>query len=171
MKRTVQFAGKLARVSFTAAIDVQPLVAGRGKAPEPVWDGHYKLSTKNRDENEILAEINRLEMHHEKKSARMTGFQPLIGEYMEIAGDMYLWTDCAIRERGPNVELYVSVWDPWGKRAKGMPLRLVYPTVDDVPTNEEIEQLIRERIASVVAKEMAHEQKIARVEAMLAGGE
>lgn len=171
MKRTVQFAGKSARVSFTVSTEAPAVVAGRGKAPEPVWNGHYKLSTKNRSENDILAEINRLELHHEKKSARMTGFQPLIGEYLEIAGELYLWTDCAIRERGPNVELYASVWDPWGRRAKGMPLRIVYPTVDDVPSNEEIEQLIRERIASAVARDMEHEQKIARVAAMLAGGE
>lgn len=164
MKRTVQFAGKLARLKLTAS-DESP--QGRGQAKAPAWDGHYKFSTKGKTELEIIAEINRIEIHHEKKSARMTAFQPLIGEYVEIAGQLYLWTDCAIRERGTNVELYASVWDPWGKRPKCMPLRIVYATIDDVPANEEIEQMVRERIASFVAKEMAEQQKIERVQELL----
>lgn len=124
------------------------------------WAGHYHVSTTGRSDVEIVAEVNRLHAHHEKKSARLTSFHSeIVGSTFRIGPSTFTFTDCTIRERGTAVEVYVAV--------DHRPFPTYHATVDDIPSNAEIVSRVTEIIAAEQTKKAAHADKIASVKALL----
>src|SRR4051812_13195134 len=75
------------------------------------WDGVYHVITHGRTEIEIAADIDKIQLHHDKKSARLTGFGSITGTTVRVTGKPFVVTDCTLRDRGTDVELYVSAQD------------------------------------------------------------
>lgn len=145
--RKVKFGQKAAHVSFTGE-----------------WDGVYTIATHGRSEIDVAADVNALQLHHEKKSARMSGFAgSMAGRSLKVKGQSFTVTDCTIRERGTNVELYVSVIDADGVRPLWMPIRKVYNTVDDVPDDQTILDMLAGVITAELANMAAESSKISRL--------
>jgi hypothetical protein len=147
MKRELKLKGRSARLSFKG-----------GK-----WDGHYRVPTKGRSAKQIAAAILKLDEHHAAKAARLERFSALWGTVLDVHGVAYRWQDCTIRERGTDVELFVCVTALKNKTK----LRFIYPSIADVPSDEEIADLVRDRIIAKVAAQVAEEEKNAAVLALL----
>lgn len=167
MNRTVEFKGPLVGVSFAA----QSVVQGGGvampsspSAPiDPPLAGQYFVETDGKTAGQIVAEINRLTDYHAAKSARIRAGEPLLNTVFSINGTLYKWTDITIRERGTDVELYCCAVDSTGAKPACMPLIRVYPSIDAVPTNQQIVDLVTVMIGLEHAAAATEAQKVADV--------
>lgn len=160
MKKKVKVRGAVLRLSF--GLGEHPLALD----PERTPPGLYRIEARGKSDDEIRAEIKRIETHHAKKAARSREFRPLYGKLLRIGNETFRWTECKMRDRGPNVEVYASVHDSRGRRPRCMPLVIVYRTIDDVPSHDEIERLIRERLAAHVAEAAERKRDTARLQAL-----
>lgn len=170
----IDFSGNLASVTFGAAVTSakttgQAKMAGPADAASPLWAGHYVVETHGRTETEIVAEIQRLEQHHAKKSTRLAEFHTMAGTTFDVDGVTYTWSCLTVWERGTDVELYANAVDGNGVQALRPPFRKVYATIDDVPANEEIAALVAQAIRDKAAASQEHAAKIAAVSAILGG--
>lgn len=165
MSRTVEIKGALVGVTFGAVVQggaLAPSLPSVPGDPGPLF-GHYIVETDGKTADQIVAEINRLTDYHAAKSARIRAGEPLLNTVFAINGTLYKWTDITIRERGTDVELYCCAVDSTGAKPACMPLIRVYPSIDAVPTNQQIVDLVTVMISLEHAGAATEAQKVADV--------
>jgi hypothetical protein len=168
MKREVTITGGVARVSFkpAEALAGEGLRAAAMANAGPHWDGHYKVPMKGRSPEAIAAAVKRLDVHHAVKAARLNGFSTIWGTTLVVDGETYTWQDLTVREHGTNVDLVATVVGG-GQKVR---LKVVYPKIEDVPSDGEIAELVAEKVRERMAVQSAADEKAAQVMALLGGG-
>jgi hypothetical protein len=139
------------------------------------WNGHYQIDGRGLSDEEIVERRDRILEHHRQKAARMTRFmkpefrrarwsEQTFVEGREVPGAPFELRDCLIRERGTDVELFVRLRDTRKRRVE---FTVIRPTVEELPSDAEIEALIRVAIAEHVERHAAEEAARVRVAAAL----
>jgi hypothetical protein len=148
---------------------------GRGKAGAmmqvEVKDGFaqvYEIPTHGMTKQEVDAAVEEIVSYHAKKVARLANFPAIVGSEFTQSGQSYRVTDCTVREAGNMVELYLCVRrvlgpkpdGPFGprndERLLGMPMKLKYGSIDDVPNDSQIVNLLREWVREYAADVASH---------------
>ena len=142
------------------------------------WCGEYAIDTHGLTPEETVDRIAKVEEYHAKKAAKLTQYRPLQGVEFVSLSEVYRITDCTVREIGTDVELYLNVRYPYFEMVNGVsveqtrcvpgfPKRIVAPTVDELPTNEQITEMVRVALAAETSVEDKHESYVQRVNALL----
>lgn len=135
--------------------------------------GNYHVQTLGRTPEEVAAEVTRIEEHHQKKAVRFRSLSGLWGQEFKAGGARLVVTDATIREIGSDVELYLGVSIDNGETLAplpGMPLRIIYATVDDIPDNGAVLDILDGRIQEWADKQAAHQEYASRLNAVLGMG-
>lgn len=128
----------------------------------------YSFPTHGMTADEVVARIRALEQRHAAKEARLVEIQAIVGP---SARPGFTITDAIIRDRGAtDVEIVVFAKDARGAAAKGFPLRLVRPTVEELPQPAAILALVEAMIAADEEERMAQDALEAAVREQLEGG-
>ncbi|GEM_PF-5135708 len=127
------------------------------------WHGRYEFTTHGMHSSEVAAKRDAIIAHHEKISARLVDFAAVLGS-RTIAGDSVVVRDCTIRERGTNVELFVSFINADGTKTR---IRRIYRDIDAVPSNAEINQTIRDSVIAAKAAQRDANDHVAAVRRVL----
>lgn len=124
-------------------------------------DGHYCIDANGLNAAEIAQRVRITHEHHDKRAARVDGFrQNVQGEQFTVAGLTYRIVDCTIfyhpdgRFRHVLMNVRVLIDDAW-QQADNFPARLTYRTIDDVPDDEELKAIARERVSKIAHSEAA----------------
>lgn len=136
------------------------------------WPHRYVLQTHGKKPEDIAAAVRRLEAHHAEKEARIEEYQGIVGRHFVVKGDHFRIMDATVRERGNGPELVLQVARQDGsswKPLEGMPLKIAAGTMGGMPRAAEVEVIARQRAATVVAREAAHEDFVAQVTKLLGG--
>jgi hypothetical protein len=136
-------------------------------APLPSPPAHHSFAIGSMTDDEVLAEIDRLRTHHEKKGVRSEAFRALRGALLTADGEAFTVTDIIIRDRGTDVELHLCAIDGDGEVAAGMPFSVVYPAVDEIPSNEDVAAAMIARLADAQTQRQDQAKREAHLNALL----
>lgn len=130
------------------------------------WNGHYRIETHGMTDDDVLAEINDVLLHHQAKAARLTGFAGL-DRSLKFAGQAFTIVNLTLAERGTDVELRIRIEDSNGVTV-GKEFGGVYPAVSDVPSDAEIRQMATDYLEGLVGVHAAVQAKAATLANLLA---
>ena len=128
------------------------------------WDGHYEFSSHGMTAQDIVDKVNALRTYHGKKSTRLNGWRTLLTQPVVIGGNAWM-LDVTVHERGDNVELFVGAVRVDG--TDQTEIRSVYATIDDVPTDGQIVQMVKQKVAAAAAVVAQHASMVSAVAGML----
>ena len=131
---------------------------------EGEWCGIYHFSSHGMAAQDVVDRVNALRTYHSKKSARLNGWRGLLARPVLIAGNAWM-LDIMVGERGDNVELYVGAVRVDG--TDQTEIRSVYATIDDVPTDGQIVQMVKQKVSAASAAAAQHATMVSAVAGML----
>ena len=102
------------------------------------WNGHYKFLSHGKSDEEVLAEIHRITLHHQAKAARLTAFASL-KRTLTVSGIDFQIVDLTLDERGTDVELRMSIENAAGERIQV--IKNAFRTVADIPEDGALVQM------------------------------
>ncbi len=141
----------------------QAKVVGRGRTRKiaridvdgDAVDGHYQIDVNGLSAEQIARAVRTTHEHHDKRAARVDSFRRNVqGTQFTVAGQRYRIVDCTIfyhpdgRFRHVLMNVRVQVGDAW-QQADNFPAKLTFTTIDDVPSDEELKRIARERVPKV----------------------
>lgn len=140
------------------------------------WSGVYHFASHGMSPQAFTKRVHAIERAHHAKSQRLTGFVALREKEFTVGGAVYRIIDCNLVERGTDYELMLRAVRVLGPKQFVPILRmdhrdgLLYPSVDAVPSDAEIEMMVRTMIATKNVREAAHAKFVADVAAAMTGG-
>jgi hypothetical protein len=125
-------------------------------------DGHagvYHIATHGLTPEAMRAEVARVRAHHAELARRHTTFEALRGQIFGV------WTvsDCAIRERGTNVELHIGL----RSASESIEVREIYPTAADVPQLAQIMRMVRDAAIARANRQQIERDHVSTVRQVL----
>lgn len=137
------------------------------------WSAPYEFDTHGLDEEATAAKVQAIETHHEKRAARLTGFLSIRGREYTRGTDLLRVVDCTLDDFGrPDgiVLLYIDVRrivNDAMRPVLGFPIKRRYTSVNDVPTDQEIVQMIEAELPEPEDVQTKHADFTKKVEALV----
>lgn len=116
------------------------------------WDGVYHFPSHGLTAQQVFGKVQDFKSFHAMKVRRLNGFVELRKRKFVVNSEMYCLGDCTVRHHGTDIELLVGVdqliGDGVWNRVFKMDYRdgLLYPSIDAVPKDDDIEALVISRI-------------------------
>lgn len=136
------------------------------------WSGVYHFPSHGMSPHQFARRVAEITRAHHAKSERLNGFVELRKKDLVVDGETYRVVDCNLVERGTDYELKLAVArQPYNfQPILRMDHRdgLLYPSVDAVPSDREIELMVRTMIATKRVREAEHDRFVADVATAMA---
>jgi hypothetical protein len=139
------------------------------------WSGVYNFSSHGMSPQDFVRHVHGLTNSHQIKTRRLNGFVSLRKKELIIGADTFRIIDCNLAERGNDFELLLGVVRVVGENEFEPRLRLdardglLYPSLDAVPDDAEIEDMVRTLIGVGDAQKAEHASFLAEVAALMGG--
>lgn len=140
------------------------------------WSGVYTFASHGMTPHEFVGRVQAIRDLHRLKTRRLNGFVELRKRDITIGDDVFRVIDCNLFGRGTDYELLVGVARVLGNGEFEQRFKLdhrdglLYPSLDAVPTDAEIEDMVRSRIEVGETQKAAHASFLASVAAIMGRG-
>lgn len=137
------------------------------------WSGVYHFPSHGMTPQEFVARVQSVTELHKIKMRRFNGFVALRKREFRVGAETYRILDCSLAERGTDYELSLFVVRVTGPNQFEAQFRmdhrdgLLYPSLDAVPSDTEIEDIVTTRIGVDEAQKEQHANFVASVGALM----